>query len=63
MSRVLALLVIAISANAQSYTATYDPASLPPTTEGDQAGTNQCGTGEPRPSRPSPEGKMKLNIT
>ncbi|KAG8813684.1 hypothetical protein FRC17_001462 [Serendipita sp. 399] len=46
MSRLLALLVIAAAGvNAQSYTATYDPANLPPTTEGDQAGTNQCGTG------------------
>ncbi|KAG9075004.1 hypothetical protein FRC06_010330, partial [Ceratobasidium sp. 370] len=38
-----ATLGLAAVASAQ-YTATYDPFSLPPTTEQDQIGTNQCGT-------------------
>jgi len=37
-------LVLSLGARAQ-YTATYDPNNLPPTTEQDQTGTNQCGTG------------------
>jgi len=41
---VLSLLLGALSVHAQ-YTATYDPNTLPPTTEQDQIGTNQCGTG------------------
>jgi len=39
----LAALTLSLSARAQ-YTATYDPNNLPPTSEADQAGTNQCGT-------------------
>ncbi|KAG8773918.1 hypothetical protein FRC12_002246 [Ceratobasidium sp. 428] len=34
---------LALQASAQ-YTATYDPTNLPPKTEQDQIGTNQCGT-------------------
>ncbi|CCA71107.1 hypothetical protein PIIN_05042 [Serendipita indica DSM 11827] len=45
LSHMVTLMAAVISVAAQSYTATYDPANLPPTTEGDQAGTNQCGTG------------------
>ncbi|KAF8600113.1 hypothetical protein BDV93DRAFT_608884 [Ceratobasidium sp. AG-I] len=40
---IAATIGLALSANAQ-YTATYDPTNLPPTTEKDQIGTNQCGT-------------------
>lgn len=41
---VLSSLILSVTAYAQ-YTATYDPNNLPATSENDQAGTNQCGTG------------------
>ncbi|PVF95533.1 hypothetical protein CPB86DRAFT_787890 [Serendipita vermifera] len=40
---VLSVLASALGVSGQ-YTATYDPNNLPPTTERDQIGTNQCGT-------------------
>jgi hypothetical protein len=42
---VLTLLLGSLCAHAQTYTATYNPNSLPAITETDQIGTNQCGTG------------------
>lgn len=45
MNTLLVSVLLGLTARAQEYTATYDPAHLPPTTEGQQLGTNQCGTG------------------
>ncbi|KAF8962570.1 hypothetical protein BDZ97DRAFT_1662743 [Flammula alnicola] len=41
----ISALFLAGYANAQTYSATYLPSNVPPTTEEGQAGTNQCGTG------------------
>lgn len=41
--KLLATLALSVAAHAQ-YSTTYDPNNLPPTSEQDQAGTNQCGT-------------------
>ncbi|EPQ52291.1 hypothetical protein GLOTRDRAFT_112240 [Gloeophyllum trabeum ATCC 11539] len=38
-------ILLAASASAQTYSATYLPSNAPPQTEQGQAGTNQCGTG------------------
>ena len=40
-----AALYLALSASAQTYSATYLPSNAPKTTENGQSGTNQCGTG------------------
>jgi len=37
--------ILSLDVVVAQYTATYDPANLPPTSEKDQIGTNQCGTG------------------
>ncbi|KAJ3501165.1 hypothetical protein NLJ89_g9464 [Agrocybe chaxingu] len=42
---VLAVVLLSKYINAQTYSATYLPSNVPPTTEEGQTGTNQCGTG------------------
>ena len=41
----LVSLSIVLPAHSQTYTATYNPSSLPNQTENGQTGTNNCGTG------------------
>ncbi|KAB5589430.1 Carbohydrate-binding module family 13 protein [Ceratobasidium theobromae] len=41
---------VLVSSVAAQYTATWDPANLPDTTEADQSGTNKCGTGNSQDS-------------
>jgi hypothetical protein len=47
----LAIIAGVVAVNAQSYSATYDPNNLPPTTEQGQTGTNECGTGSNQTSQ------------
>ncbi|KAJ7499421.1 hypothetical protein FB451DRAFT_37814 [Mycena latifolia] len=44
-SALLVSLSLVFSVNAATYSATYLPSNVPPTTEEGQTGTNQCGTG------------------
>ncbi|GJE85075.1 hypothetical protein PsYK624_011520 [Phanerochaete sordida] len=45
LPQILAALALPLAARAQTYSATYLPSNVPPTTEQGQSGTNQCGTG------------------